>query len=613
MTTISASNTLGIFLDPATYSNPIVIASHVTVSNGTGAAVSTSPGFAEPFAVQNNGYISASSNGVNLAPGGSVTNAVSASITAGRYGVSISGGLGTVANYGSIVAFIGVDLNGGGSVTNAAAGWITGIDGVLLAGTIAGVVVNDGSILGTATRGAGIVLGFGGSVTNAASATIAGGYGIQIQAPGSVVNYGDIAGSGTGVAGVWLVAGGYVTNAAGASITGNFDGVLVDVSGTVVNDGSIATTGTGGIGVELELHGSVTNAAGASITGGTIGVSVDWGGTLTNAGTIATKLGNAGTAVAFGGTSANRLVLEPGFGFTGVVVGSASAGNTMELASAASSGTVTGLGTQFVDFYLIDFDAGAKWSIAGGTAALAGGEVISGFTTGDTIDVVGVSETIAGAGFGTLSLAGTAPLNLLLPGSLTAQRFRAAPSSDGTDITVACFAEGTRILTDTGERAVERLRPGMRVVSLLHRQLLPIAWLGHRTLREVWPVRVGAGAFAAGVPHRDLWLSPDHAVYVAPGVLVPVRCLINGATIRQEFRFEIRYYHVELAGHGVLLAEGLPAESYLDTGNRRAFSTGKARALPSPRELARRRTHQRPEAFGNPFIAALLPPARPPR
>ena len=38
----------------------------------------------------------------------------------------------------------------------------------------------------------------------------------------------------------------------------------------------------------------------------------------------------------------------------------------------------------------------------------------------------------------------------------------------------------------------------------------------------------------------------------------------------------VEYWHVELERHEVLLAEGLPAESYLDTGNRAAFANGAA-------------------------------------
>src|SRR5262249_36513631 len=43
------------------------------------------------------------------------------------------------------------------------------------------------------------------------------------------------------------------------------------------------------------------------------------------------------------------------------------------------------------------------------------------------------------------------------------------------------------------------------------------------------------------------------------------------ATIVQEDVESIRYFHVELDSHDVLLAEGLPCESYLDDGNRATF------------------------------------------
>ena len=64
---------------------------------------------------------------------------------------------------------------------------------------------------------------------------------------------------------------------------------------------------------------------------------------------------------------------------------------------------------------------------------------------------------------------------------------------------------------------------------------------------------------------------PDHAVFT-DGVLIPIKHLINGRSIAQVECHEIEYFHVELARHDILLAEGLPAESYLDTGNRAAFA-----------------------------------------
>ena len=141
-----------------------------------------------------------------------------------------------------------------------------------------------------------------------------------------------------------------------------------------------------------------------------------------------------------------------------------------------------------------------------------------------------------------------------------------------------CFAEGTRILTRTGEVAVEQLAPGDDVVAVLAGQLLPVIWVGRRTVdctaedrpAEMWPFLVRAHAFGPGRPHRDLYLSPDHAIHV-DGMLVPVRYLENGTTIRRERRDSVTYYHVELARHDILLSEGLGSESYLDTGNRDDF------------------------------------------
>jgi hypothetical protein len=55
-------------------------------------------------------------------------------------------------------------------------------------------------------------------------------------------------------------------------------------------------------------------------------------------------------------------------------------------------------------------------------------------------------------------------------------------------------------------------------------------------------------------------------------VLIPVRHLVNGSTVAQIACREVTYYHIELPRHDVLLAEGLPAESYLEAGAREAFA-----------------------------------------
>ncbi|HEY4173505.1 MAG TPA: Hint domain-containing protein [Rhodopila sp.] len=148
-------------------------------------------------------------------------------------------------------------------------------------------------------------------------------------------------------------------------------------------------------------------------------------------------------------------------------------------------------------------------------------------------------------------------------------------------ITPVCYCLGTHIRTSRGDIAVEQLTAGDRVVTA-RGGTRPVIWIGHRRIdltRHVdpvraRPVRIAAGAFPDGTPHRDLLVSPDHAV-VFDGVLIPVRLLINGASIAPDMACrEVVYFHVELDSHDIIFAEGLQAESYLDTGNRGMFENG---------------------------------------
>jgi hypothetical protein len=149
-------------------------------------------------------------------------------------------------------------------------------------------------------------------------------------------------------------------------------------------------------------------------------------------------------------------------------------------------------------------------------------------------------------------------------------------------IEMVCYVRGTHIATPDGEVAVEALCIGDPVVVRAGdaQQIRPVKWIGWRQLAlgahpqpdRVAPIRIQRGAFADNVPHRDLLVSPDHAILV-DGKLVCARQLINRTTIRQDCDLPVvDYYHVELDDHAVLLAEGLTAESYLDTGNRGFFA-----------------------------------------
>ncbi len=168
--------------------------------------------------------------------------------------------------------------------------------------------------------------------------------------------------------------------------------------------------------------------------------------------------------------------------------------------------------------------------------------------------------------------------------------------------TVACFCAGTRIATARGDVAVEMLRHGDLVATA--QGLRPLRFLGRAradTTRhpQMSPVRIAAGAFGERRPGRDLRLSPEHCVVLRDrhgAALVPVHRLRNGASIRTEpAAGVVAYYHVGLAHHAEITADGLPVESYLDTGNRGSFDAAAGlhplfgepdAALPHGREAA---------------------------
>ena len=148
----------------------------------------------------------------------------------------------------------------------------------------------------------------------------------------------------------------------------------------------------------------------------------------------------------------------------------------------------------------------------------------------------------------------------------------------GTDLFLACYCRGTGILTDRGEVAVEELAIGNLLVTRSG-VARPVKWIGRRSYdgrfvagnRQVLPIVVKEGALAFCVPARDLYVSPEHALYI-DGVLVPAQCLVNGWSIVQAEEVErIEYFHIELAAHDIIYAEGAPAETFVDCDNRGMF------------------------------------------
>jgi hypothetical protein len=152
-----------------------------------------------------------------------------------------------------------------------------------------------------------------------------------------------------------------------------------------------------------------------------------------------------------------------------------------------------------------------------------------------------------------------------------------------TNDAFTCFCGGTLILTERGEIAVENLAIGDCVVTVAA-EVKPIRWIGRRVVRSrggqyrfadplvVNPIRIRAGALGEGLPRRDLLLSPEHAI-LDDGILVQAGALVNGVSILREESLPdvLTYYHVELADHALLMAEGVAAESFVDNVNRLSF------------------------------------------
>ena len=155
--------------------------------------------------------------------------------------------------------------------------------------------------------------------------------------------------------------------------------------------------------------------------------------------------------------------------------------------------------------------------------------------------------------------------------------------SDGNsyfDIT-KCFLLGTNILTSKGEKPVESLSVGDEVVAICNNGRInrKIVWIGKTDISvdqgknryDLYPVCIKAHAFGLNKPHRDLYLTPEHTVYIDGG-LIPVRMLVNGRSIvidKSWDKFQI--YHVETEQHSILLSENLMTESYLNTDDKYLF------------------------------------------
>lgn len=375
--------------------------------------------------------------------------------------------------------------------------------------------------------------------------------------------------------------------------------ILLTNSGSFTVDGGPATLFAG---TELLNKNSVTLNGGAVVYGALVdqkALVIQGGATIQSGGLL--EVDSGGTALVNSGVSdaGGEVLVKGSFSSTAGMTGSGSmvvdggtvgggSGSPLNISSASVSFTILDGGTLNVTppAAANSFTFGAVNTTVNTLVMPSySGTItsrITGFAPGDQINVgtAGANSVVAnGDGSYTISYGNLGSAVTLTDVFLGTGVNSSDIRFNGGVISVICFVEGTRIRTPDGDVPVETLRIADHVLTASGKRR-PIRWIGQRTIDlirhrdsdSVRPVRVRRDALSERVPSRDLCVSPDHALYV-DGVLIPARQLVNGVSILPDHAVEtVRYYHVELDAHDVLLAENAPAESYLDTGNRAWFA-----------------------------------------
>jgi autotransporter passenger strand-loop-strand repeat protein len=459
-------------------------------------------------------------------------------------GTAISGTLSPTRGGTEIVISGGVDISA--ALESASALQIVASGGTAIAATLQSgfqAVSAGGTALNTHISRVGLLAVYSGGF----------GYGDTVSTGGTA-----IAASGGVISGMTLSSGGNEEVDAGGTMIGNSvkTGATEVVSSggtyisTIVTPGGDQRVISGGTATDTTI---LTGGTETILSGGTaIGLVVSSGGTMiVSAGGVASAvqlLSGFGTAIVLSGGTAIGMVL--------------SGGTALLSAGAVTSLTSLGIGGAI--------DDRALSYVAGGTATLNSGT-----------DILTVTE-------------GTVTSHFSLSGSYTGEYFHLAYDGNygGTYITqdnAPCYGSGTLILTDAGERPIEDLSPGDRVITGPG-TAMPIKWIGHRSYAGAFiagqhlmlPVCIKCGALADGVPHTDLTVSPGHAMFVE-GQLVPAWRLINGISVVQAEAVEsVTYFHIELDAHAVLFANGAPAESFIDDDCRGQFQNASTAPVAGP-------------------------------
>jgi hypothetical protein len=268
-------------------------------------------------------------------------------------------------------------------------------------------------------------------------------------------------------------------------------------------------------------------------------------------------------AVGTGAELIDNSAADPGNFFV------ANTGGLIELAGATVTDTT------------LDY-AGAAGTVAlenPGSAIVA---ILDNVAVGDVLELPGTSVSNVSFGTSTLSVStneGTYTFDRVVYSAAIHGYSVSHDATTGLEaITFAlCFCAGSLIRTPSGDVPVEQLNVGDTVVTS-RGECRPITWIGvGRVLatrgcrNAATPVIVRKGALGDNVPYADLRVTKGHS-FLFDGILIPIEFLVNHRSILwDDHAHEVSVYHVELATHDVLMANGARAESYRDDGNRWLF------------------------------------------
>ncbi len=144
---------------------------------------------------------------------------------------------------------------------------------------------------------------------------------------------------------------------------------------------------------------------------------------------------------------------------------------------------------------------------------------------------------------------------------------------------IPCFTPGTLIATPKGERRVEELQVGDRVITrdngiqeIRWAGAKPISWQEMNGAAHLKPILIAAGSLGNGLPERDMLVSPNHRVLVANDrtalyfdereVLVAAKHLVDNKGIFQVETRGTTYIHFMFQNHEVVLSDGAWTESF---------------------------------------------------